>query len=145
MELEEPTGTFRPLQDKRMPVPELPPVRLLAIDDIRLDTLAARESDLHAFYVGLLKFERDTKDPTCIAFKAERFRVCFDIVELPPTRDDYRAVQVEIPHFADFIEALHERQIDFEWQKGVSPGIELAFLQDPAGYWVSVGPIRKVM
>ena len=72
-------------------------------------------------------------------------RYWLDIVELPPTRDDYRAVQVEIPHFADFIEALHERQIDFEWQKGVLPGIELAFLQDPAGYWVSVGPIRKVM
>ena len=144
MELEEPTGTFKPVRDPRPPAYEPPPVRLLAISDVHLAAVAGLERDLDAFYVGLLKFDRDTDDADHIAYRAERWRLVFDVVERPPAREDYRPVMVEIPHFTDFLNALAEQQIEFERQKGVAPGVETAFLQDPAGFWVSVGPIRRI-
>ena len=144
MELEEPTTTFRPLQDKRRTVPEPPPVRLLAIDDVRQTAVAGLEKSLDDFYVTLLKFERDASDRSCVAYKAERFRICFDVIERPLPREDYRPTQIEIPHFVDFIHELKKREVEFEWQKGIGPGSEVALLQDPAGHWVSVGPIIAV-
>ncbi|MDB5325842.1 MAG: hypothetical protein JWM57_1411 [Phycisphaerales bacterium] len=144
MELEEPTSQFKPTIDKRLPTPVPPPVRLLAIADMHLAAVAGLEKQLDEFYVGQLKFERDTEDKAHIAYGAEKFRLVFDVIELPSTRQDYRPVMVQISHFPDFIAGLHERQIEFEWQKGVAPGTETAFLQDPAGFWVSVGPIRTI-
>lgn len=144
MELEDPTDKFEPPKDTRPPLHEPPPVRLLAISDVRLAAPAGLEKRLDDFYVGLLKFERDVDDVDHVAYRAERWRLVFDVVEVPPSRDDYRPVMVQIPHYRDFIDALHERQIEFEWQKGVAPGVETAFVQDPAGFWVSVEPIRRV-
>ncbi|HEX8322859.1 MAG TPA: hypothetical protein VF595_02995 [Tepidisphaeraceae bacterium] len=144
MELEEPTEKFVLPDDKRPPAYEPPPVKLLAISDVRLTAPAGLEKQLDAFYVGMLKFERDTDDQDHIAYRAERWRLVFDVVEVPPPRDDYRPVMVQIPHFPDFIHALNEQQTPFEWQKGVAPGVETAFLQDPAGFWVSVAPVRHI-
>lgn len=143
MELEQPTESILP-PDRLPHMPEPPAVRLLAIADVKLAAVAGIEKQLDAFYVGLLKFERDETETERIVYKAERWRLVFAVVETPPPHDDYRPVMVQIPHFTDFIQALADRQIEFEWQKGVSPGIETAFLRDPAGFWVSVAPIRTV-
>ena len=149
MELEDPTAKVVPPPE--LPhMPEPPPVRLLAISDVRLAAIAGLERQLDAFYAGLLKFERDggpdeaDGDRHRIIYHAERWRLIFDVVERPASRDDYRPVMVQIPHFGDFIEALAERKTEYEWQKGVAPGVETVFLQDPAGFWVSVGPLRAI-
>ncbi|MGC4030600.1 MAG: hypothetical protein QM754_02465 [Tepidisphaeraceae bacterium] len=143
MELEQSTESILP-PDKHPHMPEPPVVRLLAIADVRLTAVAGIEPQLDDFYVGLLKFERDETEAERIVYKAERWRLIFTVVEVPPERDDYRPVMVQIPHFGDFVDALKSRPIEFEWQKGVSPGVEAVFLRDPAGFWVSVGPIRTI-
>ena len=144
MELVEPSENFEPVRDPRPHMPEPPPVRIVAISDVRLTTVAGLEKLLDEFYVTLLKFERDTEDEAHIAYHAERHRVVFDVVEVPPEREDYRPLQVMTPHLTDFVDALNERGIPYEWQKGVAPGIENIFLQDPAGNWVLVAPLREV-
>lgn len=53
---------FPPLNlpsDPRPPMAELPPVRLIAVDDVVLPTAAGREALLDAFYVGLFRMERE--------------------------------------------------------------------------------------
>ena len=58
MELEEPTTEFHPVIDNRARMPEPLPVRLVAIEDVRLPAPAKIEEKLDAFYVTLLQFER---------------------------------------------------------------------------------------
>ena len=144
MELEEPTATVKQPPDARPTMPEPPPVRLLAIADVHLEAPAAMERLLSDFYVGLLRFERDAEDAERLAFKAEKWRLVFDVVESFGPRDGYRPVMIETPFFADFVQALNDRELFFEWQKGTAAGVETVFLQDPAGYWISVGPVRAI-
>lgn len=145
MELEDPTAKVKtPNDDKRPHMPEPPPVRLLAIADMRLPVVAGLEKELDRFYVGLLKFERDADDADHIAYRAERWRVVFSVVERPPARVDYRPVMVQIPHFDWFVDMLKSSSIEFEWQKGVAPGVEAVLLKDPAGSWVSVSALREI-
>ena len=143
MELEPPTSFVLP-PDDHPNMPERPVVRLLAIADVRLAAVAGIEKELDDFYINLLKFERGEHEDGRIVYNAERWRLVFNVVERPPAHDDYRPVMVQIPHFPDFIDALKERAVDFEWQKGVAPGVETAFLRDPAGFWVSVAPWRPI-
>jgi len=144
MELEEPTASIKLPPDARPFMPEPPAVRLIAIADLKLEAPRWQHEALTNFYVGLLKFERDEEDKENLAFKAEKFRLVYKPVEAMSPRDDYRPIGIETPLFNDFVQALTDREIEFEWQKGTAPGVEVAFLQDPAGYWVSVGPIREV-
>ena len=143
MELERATSSVLP-PDTHPNMPEPPPVRLVAIADVRLAAVAGLERDLDAFYGDLLHFVRGPHEEGRIVFEAERQRLVFDVVERPASRDDYRPVMVQTPHFGEFVEALGERRIEFEWQKGIAPGVEGVFLQDPAGFWVSVSPIRTI-
>ena len=144
MELEEPTAKVKLPPDARPFMLEPPKVRLIAIADMALEAPAWQHGDLVDFYVGLLKFERDDEDKENLAFKAEKFRLVYRPVEAISPRDDYRAIGIETPLINEFVQGLIDREIAFQWQKGTAPGIEVAFLQDPAGYWVSVGPIREV-
>jgi hypothetical protein len=45
--------------DRRAPLSEPPPVRLVAVEDVSLPTPPAFEKHLDAFYVDLLRFERE--------------------------------------------------------------------------------------
>jgi hypothetical protein len=143
MDIEEPTSSVKP-PDTHPHMPEPPPVRLLAIADVKLAAVAGVEKALDEFYVGLLKFARGEPEEGRIIYEAERWRLVFAVVETPPERDDYRPVMVQIPHYVDFVQALTERQIEYEHQKGTTPGLEGVFLRDPAGFWISVAPIRAI-
>jgi len=145
MRIEEPSQLFTPVSDTRPLMPAPPPVRLIAIDDVRLPALASAADSHDAFYVGLLQFERDTADAeAAIVYRAERWRLLFDLHETFPVRDDYRATQVAVPHFDDVVRLLTDAETPFEWQKGTAPGLEAILLQDPSGNWVRVEPIRAI-
>jgi hypothetical protein len=49
---------FRAPGDRRPRMPEPLPVKLLAVEDVRLPATAGLESQLDGFYIGLLGFER---------------------------------------------------------------------------------------
>lgn len=144
MELEEPTERFEPIRDTRPHMPMPPPVRIVAIDDVRLTTPAGLEAELDALYVGLLQFERDEPEEGApIVYRAENGRVLVSVTE-SPERDDYRPLQVEIPHFEDFVRALNDREIEYELQRGLAAGTDAVLFRDPAGNWVSVTWQKKV-
>ena len=144
MELERSSIEFKPGKDARPHMPERTVVRLQAIEDVRLNAPTGLEKELDAFYVGLLRFERDADEAESIAYRAERFRVCFSVVERMPERGDYRPVLCDVPFMNDFVAALNDGQIEFEWQKGITAGVDRVLLRDPAGNHVSVGPIIEI-
>lgn len=147
MELIEPTEPFRPTPDPRPHMPEPPPVRIVAIDDVHLLTPAGLERELDTFYAQILRFERDTEtaDERVIAYHAEKHRVVFHVMETLPEREDYRPLQVETVRFTDVVQELTDRDMPFEWQRGIAPGMEQIVLRDPAGNWVTIAPIRIIL
>ena len=63
MELLDPQEPMRFTPDQRPPVPEPPPVRILAVEDVVLLGSSGVERALDEFYVGLLRFERVDIEP----------------------------------------------------------------------------------
>jgi hypothetical protein len=144
MELEESQGILvRPPADYRSRMEEPPPVRLLTVDDALLPAAAGLERELDSFYVDLLKFVRDAADDA-IVYRAENFRLGFEIVECPSPPPDFRPLKIEVPLLRDFEKALVEREIEYARQKGLLPGQESITLLDPAGNWVEVTESRPI-
>jgi len=142
IELEEGVNLPRPVADKRPMVPEPLPVRLLTVDDATLVASAGLEVQLDAFYVGLLKFEREAGHE--LIYHADNFRLLFDIIERLPERDSLRPLLIEVPRLADIEIGLIEREIEYARQRGITPGEERLVLQDPAGNWVEVVEYRAI-
>jgi hypothetical protein len=146
VELAEPTGFTRAAPDHRPLMPEPPPVRILAVEDVRLPAAAGLEKRLDAFYVVLLEFEREpTADAGSIVYRAENIRLRFDVVETQPPRQDYRTVVVEVRSLADAEFRLIELELEYERTRGLTPGEESLFVRDPAGHCVSIVQRRELM
>ncbi|HEX8914051.1 MAG TPA: hypothetical protein VF796_17010 [Humisphaera sp.] len=56
-------ASFVPPADRRPTLPEPPPVRLVAVADVVLVCPPGVEREMDAFYVGLLRFEREDEPP----------------------------------------------------------------------------------
>lgn len=132
-------------EDRRPRVYEPPPVRILAVDDVRLPTLAGLERKLDAFYVELLAFERDVSERRSIAYHAEKHRICLEVVEALAARDDYRPIGIEVPSIQALREKLDELEIEYEWQHSITPGMHQILIQDPAGNWLSIQSARFLL
>ena len=143
MELDEPSIEFRPAADKRRHIPEPPPVRLVAVNDVRLPAPAGRERELDAFYVGLLRFERDAAEVFPV-YWAENFSLRFDVLEPPLSRDDLRATGIQVPSLPDLESRLIENQTDYVRQRCLLAGSETLLLADPAGNWIELSEIARV-
>lgn len=144
IELEESHHSLAPNEDHRPPMPEPPPVRLLAVADVHLPAAAGKEPELDAFYIDLLQFEREVSDDEVLIYKADNFRLIFDILEPPITRDELRPTGILIRSLVVLQQQLIDREITFEWQRGIAPGMHQIVLQDPAKNWVSIGERREV-
>ena len=59
MELADDSDPLNLKRDPRPTIPEPPPVRLIAVEDVILLTSPGKEALLDAFYVGLLKMDRE--------------------------------------------------------------------------------------
>ncbi len=145
MELEKPSIDFpRAPEDKRLKVPEPPPVRLIAVEDVTLEATADDAGKLDDFYIGLLKFERDTKADG-IVYKAENVRLQFIIQPAPALRDDMRAIGVQIPSLADLELLLIDRQIAYAKERSLVLGHMTFLLRDPAGNWLRIGQVKRIL
>src|SRR5438309_105753 len=131
MELE-PSTDFKPTIDRRPHLPPPPPVSLVVVEDARLPAMAGLERQLDDFYVNLLEFERDEKSEPLV-YKAENFRLSFDLVEGPVPRDDMRMLGVIVRSLADAMRKLTEAEIEFQRERGLIAGEERLLLLDPAG------------
>jgi hypothetical protein len=144
IELESAHAEVVPNNDHRPHIPEPPPVRLIAVSDVHLPAAAGKEVELDAFYVGLLHFHRDAAEQGVLIYRADNFRLIFDILEPPITRDEIRPTGILVRSLATLQEQLIEREIEFEWHRGIAPGMQRIVLQDPARNWISVGERREV-
>ena len=144
MELEQSSIEFKPVRDRRPFMPEPPPVRLVAIEDVHAMAGADIEIELDDFYVKLLRFEREGSRREGIVYKAENFRLWFSVLEPPIQRADFRPISIDVPSLSNLERELIEREIEYQWQKGLTVGQQTLLLQDPATNWVQIGEIRKV-
>jgi catechol 2,3-dioxygenase-like lactoylglutathione lyase family enzyme len=143
MELEPIDKPFVPATDRRPRIPEPPPVRLLTVDDAHLPGPAGIEVELDAFYVTLLGFERDATGEFPV-YRAENFRVLFDILEPPIARGDFRPLRIEVPSVNAAEQKLMDAGIEYTRQRGLLAGQESLALLDPAGNWVEINEGRPV-
>jgi hypothetical protein len=145
MDLEEPSIEFpKAPDDKRLRMPEPPPVRLVAVEDVTLESSAQDAGKLDAFYVDLLRFERDAKAGG-VVYKAENVWLKFKVMETPLIRDDMRAIGVEVPSLADLELMLVERQIVYLKEKALTLGHVTFLLRDPAGNWLRIGQVKRIL
>ena len=185
LEVAEGNARYRAVGDPRPRIPEPLPVKVLAVEDVRLPATAGLESQLDDFYVGLLGFERvdvDLPRPRAKVeplpgvreegrewpqirrgraglppppagdrphtfgpvYRAENFRVHFDLVEGLVERRLLRPLGVEVPSLAEAQAKLTAAEIEFARQRGVTPGQESLVLLDPAGNWMELVEMRAV-
>ncbi len=137
IELEIAGSPFEPEQDPRPKLEEPLPVRLVAVDDCVLPTAAGIEVALDAFYGGLLGFERQ-QDAQNLIYRAENFRLRFEVFERVDFREDFRPLGVAVPSLSDLANRLNDAEMEFIRQRGLVPGIESLLLRDPAGNTVEV-------
>src|SRR5829696_2581758 len=98
MQLEQPSFTFKPDADRRLRVPEPLPVKLVAVNDMRVDAGAGLEVELDAFYAGIVGMQRVAGEQ--IVYRAENFDLYVDVLEPPVVREDYRPVRAEVRSLA---------------------------------------------
>ena len=143
MELEETSDEFEPPLDRRPRMVPPPPVRLLAVEDVRLAATTGQEAALDDFYVKLLRFERMIEEERPV-YEAENFRIRFNWIEGLVERDDFRLLGIAVPSLAQLEGRLVEAKIEFVHQHGLQPGREALVLQDPAGNWLQLMEYRLV-
>ena len=137
IELEESSGT-KPVADVRRRMDEPPPVRLIAVDDVRLLCPRGIEKNLDLFYANLLEFERETAIDG-IVYRAENFRLRFTVVnQMPVQHDGIRPIGIELRSLTDAERKLFDHQVEYVRQRGLLPGLNSLLVQDPAGNWIEL-------
>ncbi len=135
-----------PIVHDRLPrLDDPPPVRLVAVEDVRLPTPPGTEAALDAFYVGLWQFRREADNPQLV-YRAENVRLRFFVREGPPPveRDGVRPQGVEVPSLREAERLLGEAEIGFERQRALMLGLYTILVKDPAGNWLELAESRKV-
>lgn len=141
--------------DPRPRLPEPLPVRLVAVENVRLRAPRGAEEKLALFYVGLLQFERVVDgEPAAaaaaaahageITFRADNFLLRFELVDPPLVHDTMRPQGIEVPDLAELEKKLVDAELEYTRQRGITPGRETLVLLDPAGNWVEISEIRLV-
>ncbi|HEX4793001.1 MAG TPA: hypothetical protein VH370_04370 [Humisphaera sp.] len=136
IELAEASSGALPIEDRRPRVPPPLPVRLETIETAHLNAPAGLERELDEFYQWL-GFEREP-DLSAIIYRADNERLIFHVVEVPPPREDFRPLGIQVQCLNDIEHALVENKIEFEVQRGVVVGLRSLLLTDPAANWVSI-------
>jgi hypothetical protein len=104
----------------------------MTIEDAHLAAPAGCETELDAFYCGLLRFERDANAEFPV-YRSETHRLIFDILEPPLNRDDFRSLPIEMPSLIELEAGLIDHEIQYDRRRGLLPGQESLVLRDPAG------------
>ena len=145
MELDRSTNFELPPIDRRPHVPEPPPVRLVAIEEIRATAPTGVEAVMDRFYESILMFERETQCASSeICYKAENGKLFFELTNESIDRQDLRPIGVEVPFLGIIETKLVEREIDYQRLRGLTAGHDALLVRDPAGNWVSITEARGV-
>jgi hypothetical protein len=146
LELEKSSTNLEPQDDKRPRIEEPLPVRLVAVEDCLLPAVAGLECDLDNFYGDLLGFERDQNaDGDEIVYRADNFRLRFEVLERKMPRDGYRPLGIQVPSLPTLVQRLDEARIDFVRQRGLEVGSESILLSDPVGNLLEISESRIVI
>lgn len=138
IELEPSSGAIvRP--DLRAPMPEPPPVRILAVNDVHLPAAVGREAELVAFYVGVLNFTAKRVDDGPLTFVAENVDLVFDLALPPVNYENLAPTMLEVPSLRNLREMLFDREITHETMHGLMPGTEHVVVRDPGGNLLAIG------
>jgi hypothetical protein len=145
VELEPSTG-LQPTADGRPLMDEPPPVRLVAVEDVRLPTPPGIDEQLDEFYVGLWQFEREAGESGAIVYRAEnvRLRLVIERERKPIERDTLRPQGIEVASLSEAELKRVEAEREYIRQRGLTPGQESLLLQDPAGNWIELFEVRRV-
>ena len=133
--------------DPRPRLPEPLPVRLVAVEDVRMIAPRGSEDALDAFYVGFLGFDRYAGPGAGqgeLVFRAENFLLRFHFVGGPIVHQSLRPQGVEVLDLPELEKRFIEAELEYERLRGTTPGRETLLLLDPAGNWVEIGEIRLV-
>ena len=140
-----PGRDLRPIgaaDDLRPLIPEPPPVRLAAVRDVTLPMRAGLEHKIEPFYVNLLRFRRRPgAEPV---YEAENHDLHLRVTELGPERPDVRPLGVQTPFFNEIVSDLDAMRYEYDLVRGLVAGDDAVLLQDPAGNWLAVAPLREV-
>jgi hypothetical protein len=144
IELDEPATAFVPVHDKRPAIPQPPPVHLVAIDDVHLPAPIGLRDHLDRCYLTALGFlaEPARDNAAAIVYRADNFRLCFDLKQPPLQRDGVRVTVIQVVSLPDVRQRLIDQKIEHETVRGLDPGSELVILRDPAGNWLALAECR---
>lgn len=144
-ELEPATGV-QPVADRRPRINELPPVRLIVVEDPRLPTPPGKQELLDAFYIDLWELQRDAPSDADPVYRAENARLRFYVIAdpLPVQRETVRPLGIEVRSLKLAQRKLIEAEIEFIPQRGLVPGQDSLLVLDPAGNWVELFESRPV-
>src|SRR2546421_3041886 len=131
IELAEIGAGLSPVADQRPRMPEPLPVRLMVVEDVHFQTIAGLERELDQFYVAILRFERDREEE--LAYQADKARIVFKVIEVPAPRISLRPLGIEVPSLVETETKLAEAEIEYCRQRGLTPGLDVLLLMDPAG------------
>lgn len=140
--MEEPSFRFKPEYDRRARVPEPLPVKLIAVNDVRLEAPAGRERQLDAFYGTLLGMQRAMGE--AVVYRAENFDLYVDMLEPPIAREDFRPLRAQVTSLAEIELKLIDAKLEYVRRRGLLAGDEALLLQDPADNWVEITQSRIV-
>lgn len=139
IDLAEPRRDVPPIVvDPRPKVPEPPPVRLVAIADVRLQARPGSGAELDRLYVEVLGFERIDAPDAAPIYQAENADLIFEPLGEHRPRSHLRMIAVEVPSLSEVERRLLERGIEFQWQKSLQPGLDSLLVLDAGGNWVEV-------
>ena len=138
--------------DPRPRLPEPLPVRLVAVEDVRMPAPRGVDEKLDAFYIGLLGFERADgdgsagggDDPNELVYRAENFLLRFRLLDRPLAHETLRPQGIEVPDLLELEKKFMEAELEYTRERGITPGRETLLLLDPAGNWVEIGEIRLI-
>lgn len=133
--------------DPRPRLPEPLPVRLVAVENVRMIAPRDAEAKLDHFYVGLLGFDRYAGDEAGdgeLVFRAENVLLRFQLVDPPIVHDTLRPQGIEVLDLAELEKKLIEAELEYTRERGTTPGRETLLLLDPGGNWVEIGEIRLI-
>jgi hypothetical protein len=140
----EPSSGFEPITDRRPRMDEPLPVKLVAVEDVRLLAAGGLEAELDAFYVGLWQFQRDVAEPG-VVYRADNFRLRFKVVtEGQVERDSLRPQGIEVTSLAEAEEKMIEEEMEYIRQRGLTPGQRSLLVLDPAGNWIEIFEHRPI-
>jgi hypothetical protein len=141
--LEEEALPLGPVEDARPRLPEPLPVKLIAVEDVRLPAQAGTEKEMDKLYVGLLEFVKE--DAAGASYRADNLSVHFQPVAGLVERDSYRPLQIEVLSLRDTEKKLVTAEREYERQRGLTPGSEVLVMLDPSGNPLVISEARRIL